>query len=133
VSKVQKVLIVEDNDELCDLLSFHISELGPEVITANDISTAQALIESHDHFDAILIDLHFPGPQNGLDLVTWTRGLENTYKAKSRFILMTGQLNSQDTEEAHLLGVTQFLPKPFDSILLQDILNSVFTKKSLAA
>lgn len=129
----KKVLILEDNDELRELIKDHIQYLQIQVKTASSLEQAQKLIQSVDgRFDIIISDLILDGHPHGLELVRWTRSLENTFKSKSRFILMTGYHSDFDEKIAQKYGVNLFLAKPFDPLLLEEhlqtLLKSIETK-----
>ena len=133
MSQEKTVLLVDDNEELCDLLKDVIAELGHKVTVSNSVEEAQKQINGQERFDSIIVDLRFKGGLDGLDLVAWTRGLEDTFKARSKFILMTGQFSEFDPDESHCFGINVFLLKLFDPMLLEECLNSILLKDTQTA
>lgn len=117
----RKILIVEDDNDLRELIEQHLTSLGLNATGAATISEAQKLIENEDdRYDIILTDLNLKDGEKGIDLAAWTRKLENSYKAKARFILMTGYHSDFDEKLAHSYGINLFLNKPFDPNLLEE-------------
>ena len=70
-----RVLLVDDNDELCASLAAVLAEHGLSVETAGGAGDATALLRDHA-FDAAVIDLVMPGT-HGLTLLAELRALEN--------------------------------------------------------
>ena len=123
----KKILVVDDNQELRELIEDHLKYLGIQVQSAENIGQAKQMIQDEfRRFDVIISDLNFPKGESGLELVAWTRKLENSFKAKSRFILMTGYHSAFDDEVARKYGVNQFLTKPFDPSFLEEQLHLLF-------
>lgn len=133
MSVAKKILIVDDNPDLCEILQFHLEELGYHIQTCQSIESAQKTIQANNPFDAIILDLTFPEAVGGIDLISWTRELPDKQKAQSSFILMTGQVLDFSHEKARQLGVNVFMPKPFDPMLLEESLNAAFQKRSMAS
>ena len=107
------ILIVEDDPDILSSLAEVIREAGFDVETAANGYQALARLESHAP-DVIFLDLMMP-------LMDGWKFLET---ARQRFperqstpvVLLSAVHNL--TEEARRLGVTAFLPKPFD---LEDV------------
>ncbi len=67
----RRVLIVEDDPDIVDYLSFFLEDEGFEVATAGRCSTARALIDEFAP-DVVLIDALLPG-KSGLELLVSLR------------------------------------------------------------
>lgn len=119
--KEVNVLVVEDNADLRELIEQHLCYLNLNVKTASNVGDAIQLIEDAEtRFDIIITDLQLDDGDSGYDVVAWTRNLNNTYKAKARFILMTGFHSEFDSKTAQDYGINLFLTKPFDPNLLEE-------------
>lgn len=117
-----RILIVEDDIELCMFLSDELGDEGFETGVANDGERALAMLEQYKPLpDIILLDLHMPG-MNG-----WTfreKLKENPAYAKIPIIIMSGDLACTEVEaDAHLI-------KPFDLKNFLDLLHNRFKKKA---
>jgi DNA-binding NtrC family response regulator len=106
--KKGKILVVDDEETLCDLLGDSLAADGYEVTKTYDGQTAINLIAETD-FDAAVIDLLLP-QKNGMDILRYA--LDN--KKATKFIMATGYGEISTAVEAITLGAFDFLQKPFD-------------------
>ena len=111
-----KILIVDDDFEIRELLKEVLVNSGNIVVTAMDgIEGYEAW--KRDIFDLAIIDVDMPR-RNGIDL---TRDIKN---AMTGFpvILITAYAHLYNASEILLLGVEAFLKKPID---LESLLEAV--------
>jgi DNA-binding response OmpR family regulator len=101
------ILIVEDQADIADLLSLHLTDLGASVTTARDGHQGMQAIESKV-FDIAILDIQIPGPC-GLTLCRTLR------KQQSKTWVM--MLTARSTELDRVLGLEQgaddYISKPF--------------------
>lgn len=101
------ILIVEDEAEIADLLSLHLTDLGANVTTARDGHQGMKAILAQS-FDIAILDIQLPGPC-GLTLCRELR------KQHTRSWIM--MLTARSTELDRVLGLEQgaddYLSKPF--------------------
>ena len=107
-----KILLVDDEPNLRLLLEVELSDVGHDVTTAVNASSAIALAAATD-FDILMTDLRMPG-MTGLELCAWVR--QN--RPCTDVILMTGYGSSQSAVEGLRLGAADYLFKPFGDIQL---------------
>jgi len=105
MSAPAKVLLVEDQFELRDLLCDVLQDMGMEVRTADDGNAALRILEEWP-CDVLFSDIHMPGGVDGLALAA--KLLERHPEA--RVILASGHPRYQ---LAPLPAGTRFLQKPF--------------------
>ncbi len=122
-----RVLVVEDDADLCAILSEAIVDLGYLCATARDGLQAWTLHQRED-FDVILSDWNMP-QLTGLELCRRTRTLDG--KTYTYFILMTGM-----SEKKHFLtgmdaGADDYITKPVDLEELEVRLKSAARVTSL--
>ena len=60
------VLIIEDDDDIVELLTIHVKDLGCKVMSATNGQKGLA-IAKEEHFDLIILDLTLPG-LNGMEI-----------------------------------------------------------------
>ena len=105
-----KILVVDDEETIRDLLSTFLTADGYEVITAADGAEALELAKTESP-QVILMDVKMPG----LDGIEACKRLKSEEKTKFiPVIMITGY---QDRAvEAYLEGADDFVNKPFDKV-----------------
>jgi DNA-binding NtrC family response regulator len=107
MSKVVRVLVVDDDAEMRALLVDELRQDGYEVAEASDGAEAVVACRSQE-YDVILMDKNMPGP-SGLDILP---GFRRTCP-HSRIIMMTAFGDVPSYVEAAEKGAAEFLFKPF--------------------
>jgi DNA-binding NtrC family response regulator len=100
-----QILIIEDDSNVRDLLTYGLQLEGHNVVVAEDFTHAQDLLDSGQNFQAIVSNLVLPRGRSGLDL------LETMQNRGVSVLLMTG--DTQTLMELERNG-TPHLQKPFD-------------------
>ena len=103
----KRVLVVDDEETIRDLLSKTLALGDYEVETAGDASTALDRMRQAS-YDLLVADLKMPG-MDGLTLIKQARNM----KANLPIIIITGFSSESSAIEAVNLGVTGYLTKPF--------------------
>lgn len=99
------ILVVDDEQMLCDLLKEELSNCGHEVFTATTGRDGIALFTQRRP-DLTLLDLHMP-EMSGIVVLKQIRALD----PQARVIILTGGATSVWENQARELGVTEFLLK----------------------
>jgi DNA-binding response OmpR family regulator len=107
MSKVVRVLVVDDDAEMRALLIDELRHDGYEVAEARDGAEAVVVCRSQE-YDVILMDKNMPGP-SGLDILP---GFRRTCP-HSRIIMMTAFGDVPSYVEAAERGAADYLFKPF--------------------
>ncbi len=102
-----KILIVEDNKEISDLLKGFLTQNGYEIITASEGNTASALLKKQE-FDIVLMDLMLPYI-SGEQLIKEFRA----YSDKPVIVLSAKSMIETRLEMLRT-GADDFILKPFD-------------------
>jgi DNA-binding response OmpR family regulator len=105
-----KVLIVDDDRTLADLLSFTFRRAGYETIQAFDAPGAIETFEQ-DPVDIILLDVNLPGEaqlRNGFDVCKTIRQTSNV-----PIILLTVRDDEDDIVKGLNIGADDYVLKPF--------------------
>ena len=101
-----KILIVDDNEDLCTIFKEALEEEGYKISTAVD--GKQALAEAKKtHFDLIITDKNMPR-MGGIRLVRSIRELD----PDTKIVLITGFGGKQSYIKATELGADEYLSKP---------------------
>lgn len=117
-----KLLIVEDEPSLLELMCRSLEKERYVVETASDYFSARQKIEEYD-YDCILLDIMLPDG-NGLDLL---RLLKQMGK-KENVIILSARDSLEDKIEGLELGADDYLPKPFHLAELNTRIRSVIRR-----
>lgn len=105
-----KILIVDDEKPICDLIDINLSAAGYQCKSVQDGLAAIDLIE-RESFDLILLDIMLPGA-DGFDIMEYIRPL----KVPVIFITARGEVKNKI--KGLKLGAEDYLVKPFDVLEL---------------
>jgi len=108
---MKRILVVDDDDNLRDILSATLSQRGRAVDTARDGIEALSLL-NQNQYDVIVSDLRMPG-LDGPALYEALRAMRHT-TTMPRVVFMSGNVEGGEYA-TFLLGTTEpMLEKPFD-------------------
>ncbi len=111
-----KLLIVDDEPEIGELLSYNFRKKGFEVVTATNGETGMQALRSYDP-DLIILDIMMPYS----DGITMCRKLRSNIKYHSTPILfLTATSNDELIQDALDAGGDKCLSKPIQINLLID-------------
>jgi len=101
----KRVLIVDDDRELCGLLEEYLGQQGFTTRAVHDGNRALQLVEG-ESFDAIVLDIMLPGLQ-GLDVLRRMREFDST-----PVLMLTARGDDTDRILGLEMGADDYLPKP---------------------
>ena len=101
-----KILIVDDEQPICDLIDMNLSAAGYACVAVQDGLAAIEAVEKNT-FDLILLDIMLPGA-DGYDVMEYIRPL------KVPVIFITARHEVKDRVKGLKLGADDYLIKPFD-------------------
>jgi DNA-binding NtrC family response regulator len=103
-----KVLVLDDEEIVCERLKAHLEKEDCEVET---FTSSQEAIDrlAAKRFDVVVTDLKMPGP-SGLDVLHFLRG----HSPATQVIMITGYATIEAAREAEWGGVFEFVTKPFE-------------------
>ena len=105
------VLVVDDDEDTCQLLRIMLEETGANVVTANSAEAALALYRLHPP-DIIVSDMRL-GSSDGYAFITAIREYNKEYRGFTPAIALTGFRYPGDEERAIRAGFNAYLHKPF--------------------
>jgi DNA-binding response OmpR family regulator len=107
----ERVLIVEDDPDLRDLLAFNFKSKGFEIDTADDGEEALALLEdANDLPDAIVLEILLP-EIDGIELLR--RCNSDDRLATIPTVVLSAVGDEETVAKAYELGTNDYLTKPF--------------------
>ena len=119
-----RVLLIDDEKELLEVLSERLRTRGMTVQTAESGEEALRIIEDST-FDAVVLDLAMPG----LDGVETLRRMKEI-RPKIQVILLTGHATVQKSIEVMKLGAMDLLEKPTDLKVLLEKIEEASSKRA---
>ena len=101
-----KVLIVEDEANICSFIQTLLETNDYQALVANTCSMGQTLFTSHNP-DLVILDLGLPD-RDGVELIRFIR-----QKYLTPIIVLSARTTEQDKIEALDLGANDYITKPF--------------------
>ena len=105
---MKRILVVDDEQDLCEILKFNLETEGYEVETAN--SAEEALEMDIASFDLLLLDVMMGG-MSGFQLAKKLKG--NPMTANVPIIFLTARDTENDTVTGFNIGADDYISKPF--------------------
>ncbi|MEW6711320.1 MAG: response regulator transcription factor [Candidatus Riflebacteria bacterium] len=118
---MKKILVIDDDVELCSLLEEYLESEGFTTRIANAGKHALELATSHE-FDLITLDVMLP-EINGIELLKKIRGC-----SKVPVIMLTARGDEVDRILGLELGADDYLPKPFSPRELVARIRAIFRR-----
>ncbi|MBI5379090.1 MAG: response regulator [Nitrospirae bacterium] len=104
----KRILVVDDEEDICRLLTESLRREGFQVAAARSGREALTLVEQEPP-DLIILDLAMP-EMDGIETLRRLRERGVTAKV----LILTAYGTAQRAREAMALGVREFIGKPFD-------------------
>lgn len=119
-----RILVVEDETDLREILSEHLGACGWEVVSAGDADSALSVFEQAAP-EVAVVDLGLPG-MDGLELIGRLRNLS---KPGSLGVLaLTGQAFPEDADRCRQAGADRFLTKPTSLRRTESVLRELLSQ-----
>jgi two-component system, OmpR family, alkaline phosphatase synthesis response regulator PhoP len=106
-TKNKRILIVDDEDDLCEILQYNLNNAG--YITEVAHSAEEAIKRPLSSFDLILLDVMM-GPMSGFKLADRLRSEKNL---NTPIIFLTAKDGENDILTGFSLGADDYIAKPF--------------------
>ena len=119
-----KVLIVDDEKPICDLIDLNLSASGYHCTSVQDGAEALRLIENQ-FFDLILLDIMLPG-ESGIEILKKIRHKERT--ADLPVIMLTARTSEYDVVKGLTIGADDYVTKPFGILELISRIRAVLRR-----
>ncbi|MBF0469938.1 MAG: response regulator [Gammaproteobacteria bacterium] len=119
-----KVLVVEDEKNICDMLRMALGQKGMEVSEAADAEIALKVIAT-DRPDLLLIDWNLPGI-SGIELVQKLR--KDPMHRQLPMIMLTARGTEEDRIQGLDYGADDYITKPFSPRELASRINALLRR-----
>ena len=103
-----RVLLVDDDDALREMMTATLAQKGFEVVAAANVTQALKLITT-ESFDVLITDLHMPNPSDGFAVITAMRHIQ----PKALTLLVSGYPDVKSAMDAILLEADEIIVKAF--------------------
>ncbi len=123
-SSKNKVLVVDDDLRLRDLLQRYLTEQGFAVATVSDAPGMDKAL-ARERYDLLVLDLMLPG-EDGLSVCRRLRGTRNTIP----IIMLTAKGEDIDRIVGLEMGADDYLAKPFNPRELVARINAVLRRRA---
>lgn len=117
-------LVIDDEPDICELLSLTLGRMDIETVVAGDVSGAKDHLRSR-RFDICLTDMRLPDG-DGLDLVQWIQKRAIGVPVA----VITAHGNVETAVQALKLGAFDFISKPLDLNNLRNIVGNALKLSS---
>lgn len=104
----KRILLVDDDPEIIEALRFALEARGYEILIARDGNQGLAMAEREDP-DLVILDMMMPKRSGFLVL----EKLRRTMNVPMRVIMITANEGSRHKAYAEMLGVDDYIRKPF--------------------
>ena len=106
---MNRILVLDDDTELCELLSDYLQPEGFAVSARHQARQGLACALSGEH-DLVVLDVMLPG-RSGFEILQELRAGESTRDLP--VLMLTAKGQARDREMAERAGASRFLTKPF--------------------
>lgn len=119
-----KVLIVDDDEFICDFISMALNEVG---VMTKSLTDGSKLYEAIHDFrpDLLLLDIYLPG-YNGVELLKTLRS--DVRFSKLMIVIVTASKDNELLSDAYTSNVDDILHKPLDKKIVQTRILSLARK-----
>jgi DNA-binding response OmpR family regulator len=122
------VLVVDDDPDVCDLVTYKLEQSGFEVRRASDGDEAMREVAKRVP-DLVLLDIMMPGI-SGLEVLERWRSDHAT--ASIPVVLLTAKAQENDVERGFELGADDYVVKPFSPRELVRRVTAVLSRRQSA-
>lgn len=129
INAEKRILLVEDEDEIRDLILLYLQREGHLVDAVADGEQAATKLDGND-YHLVILDWMLPG-MSGLDLTRYVRS--NPSFDKRPILFVTAKVEPEDVAEGLNAGADDYLTKPFDTLVLMARVNALLRRQDWLA
>ncbi len=123
-----RVLVVDDNQDIRDLVVHILSADGFNVFAAVDGENALAILNSNP-VNLVLLDVMMPG-KSGLEVLREIRGGSNKKLRDIPVMMITAKSSTEDIDKALEIGANSYIVKPFRATTIREKVRAILELQS---
>ena len=123
-----RLLVVDDNELNRDMLSRRLAKQGHDVAVAEDGMRALQMVRSGDGFDLVLLDIMMP-EMDGFQVLEELKG--DSALSHIPVVMISASEETASVVRCIELGAEDYLPKPFNPVILKARVDASLDKKRL--
>jgi len=124
-----RILLVEDDPELSELIAEYLSGEGWEIEVVHRGEEALEKLAESNQFSAMVLDVMLPG-LSGFEVLRRVRGSESP-SSRTPIVMLTARGDEVDRVLGLEMGADDYLPKPFSSRELAARLRAVLRRSGV--
>lgn len=113
------VVVIDDEEDICFILSFEMKTQGHEVLSFKSAADAKKFFNTQPEVDLVICDFQMPY-MTGLEFFHWLR--DQNYQCP--FFILTGE-STMDAHQLLNIGISEVFFKPQDLFKLRPALNKL--------
>jgi CheY-like chemotaxis protein len=126
VKKNARILVIDDEPSIRELLEKSLSRAGHSVDVITDAASTMEIIDANTTYDVIISDVRMPG-MNGLEL--YTNIVRKMPAMANRIIFITGDVMGADIKAFISSNNIPYLTKPFRLNSLEEMIDNILRDK----
>ncbi|MCL2793377.1 MAG: response regulator transcription factor [Spirochaetaceae bacterium] len=127
MSKKHKILVIEDEDDIRELIAFNLELNNMDVLKAKNGEQGIEIAEK-EHPDIIILDLMLPGGIDGFEVCRYLK--KNTSTRDITVIMLTARAEDPDVVTGFEIGADDYITKPFSPRILIARINATLRRKN---
>ncbi len=121
--EIEKILVVDDNQDIRDLVVHILSADGFHVYSASNGEDALAILNSNP-VNLVLLDVMMPG-KSGLEVLAEIRSGSNRSLRDIPVMMITAKSSTEDIDAALAIGASSYIVKPFRGTTIREKVRSI--------
>lgn len=121
------ILVIEDEEDIQQLVTYNLVKAGFQVFCADDGETGLQSFSANNP-DLVVLDLMLPG----IDGLAVCQELRTTYNSDIPVLMLTAKGEEEDIVAGLAAGADDYLPKPFSPKVLLARINALLRRSRLA-
>jgi DNA-binding NtrC family response regulator len=120
-----KILVIDDEDSMCNFMEIMLSKQGYNVDTATSGKDGVGLLKENN-YDLVIADLNMP-EMTGIEVLKTVR----SFKKEQELIVMTAYASVDTAIEAMKQGAADYITKPFKIDQIKLVIEKAINRKKL--